>query len=149
MGLLSNLKSNLTGDWATVAVHLSPARPGQPAQVAVDVTVKEKPIQVEGVVAKISCSEVVDIPGFRAAGAPNPVDVTTNESLFGHEVRLAGPQELAAGSQQRFTGQLALPAHVPASMRGRNARIEWRVLGAVEMKGNDPDSGWQEVTVGG
>ena len=148
MGLLSNLKSNLTGDWATVAVLLSPARPGQPAQIAVDVTVKDKPIQIDGVTAKISCAEVVDIPSYRAAGAATDVRVNTTERLFDHEVKLAGPHELAAGAQQRYTGELALPAHVPPTLRGRNARIEWQIMGALEMKGNDPDSGWQDVQVG-
>src|SRR3546814_10747525 len=62
-------------------------------------------------------------------------------------VKAADPQELAAGLVTTATATVPIPMSAPPTMQGRYARYEWRVRARVEMKGNDPDSGWTDIAV--
>jgi hypothetical protein len=173
MGFFSNLKNSLTGSWADVSVSVPSATRGESVPITVHVTVKDDAIDIEKVVVQVHCDEIVEIADYAATGASTPataqtvvgskqsgasappstarngttVDVKATESLFNQELQVAGAQQLAAGSQHTFEGSVALPAHLPPSLKGRNARFEWRVMASVAMRGNDPDSGWQTFEV--
>lgn len=147
MGFLSNLKSNLTGDWASVSLRVGEARRGAPVAVGVDVAVKEKDISVERLLVEVRCEEVVHVPNHHPAGADRPYDVHQSTSLHTAEVVVSGPLQLAGGAQQSFEGQVPIPGHLPPTFTGRNARVEWSIRARLEMKGNDPDSDWTPLAV--
>ena len=154
MGFLSNLKNNLTGKWADVTVRADPARRGETLTLTVDVSVRDTDIQANKIVAKVQCIERVEVRVRRSAGHNDDgpsFSSSDSESqqatLFEQEVVLAGGQSLSAGSAQSFTGEMHLPPNVPPTFTGRNARVQWRVMGSVDMKGNDPDSGWQPLMI--
>ncbi|MEO2107880.1 MAG: hypothetical protein ABGZ36_19850, partial [Actinomycetota bacterium] len=75
------------------------------------------------------------------------VDGRANERLHHQEFTIASGQQLGANQTGSFEGQIQLPAHLPPSARGRNAEFRWQVRARLDMKGNDPDSGWQMVEV--
>ena len=145
MGFLKNLKSNLTGDWATVTLRVGEARRGADLPVAVDVTVKENDISVDKVLVELRCSEVVNLNHTSTNG--QPCHASESSSLHTAEVVVSGPLQLSGGAQQSFEGQVQLPGHLPPSFSGRHARIEWAVRARLEMKGNDPDSEWTTLSV--
>ena len=148
MGFLSNLKGNLTGNWATVTTQVSTARRGETITVPVDVTVKEKDISVDAVVLELVCREIVDLPdNNRSSSGDCHHNFSASEELHDQKITVAGPQQMAAGSSQSFTANVQIPAHLPPTFNGRNARVEWSVLARLDMKGNDPDSGLQYITV--
>ena len=148
MGFLSNLKGNLTGDWATVTTQVSTARRGETISVPIEVTVKDKDISVDAVILELSCREIVDLPdrGSSSTSSCNH-SMSANESLYDQNINVAGPQQLGAGSSQSFTANVQIPSHLPPTFSGRNARVEWSVRARLDMKGNDPDSGTQHITV--
>ena len=158
MDKLKSVKSSITGDWATVIVRADPVDRGGSLEVTADVTVKGQDIGTEGIVLEVRCEEIIDIPnatvhddvfgndddrGNRATGR-----ATSSETLFEQKVTAAGPQHLAAGSATTVTGSIPIPATAPPAFDGRYARYEWQVRARVDMKGNDPDSGWQAIQVG-
>jgi hypothetical protein len=164
MGFLSNLRNSITGNWADVTISAPPATRGQTVPLTVNVSVKDAEIEFEKVVVEVTCAEIVEINNYSpgpGAGAPQeaskavstpagsgaPVNVHKTESLFAQTVNVAGPQKLDAGSQRSFEANVALPAHLPPSVRGRHARYEWKIRASVDMRGNDPDSGWQPLEV--
>ncbi len=162
MGFLSDLKNNLTGSWADVSVTATPATRGQSTTITVHVNVKDNAIEINKVTAKVQCIEIVEVHNVRTTsavgsssqakiGQPSPPATSgtakATENLFDQEVPVAQAQQLAANSQQSFEATFQIPAHLPPSFTGRNARIEWKVMAAVDMKGNDPDSGWQVFEV--
>jgi len=156
MGLMDKLKaakSNLTGDWATVRVQTSDAAArGSTLEVTVDVTVKEKPIKIEGIVVEVRCVERIDIPSVQVldagtSGKSVTGRATSEETAFDEEVSAAGPQELGAGASTTATASVRIPAGAPPTFDGRFARYDWEVRARLDMKGNDPDSGWQSLQV--
>lgn len=154
MGLMDKLKtakSNLTGDWADVSLQTEPATRGGTLQLVGTVTVKSQAVQAERIVLEVSCAEIVELRGvqFTEANGSQLTRGSASEtvSLFDLEHVASGPVELASGSTTTYTGAIAIPDHAPPSFDGRNARYEWQARARIDMKGNDPDSGWQRITV--
>ena len=152
MGFLSNLKNTLTGGWADVALTTGEARRGAPLDVAVNVGVRSEDIKVNEVYVVLQCREIVRIEGHRTGdrdedGDLDTVDVRKDVELFERRFRLAHGLSLDANSEHVYETAIEVPEHLPPSFRGRNARIRWRILAALDMRGNDPDSAWQELHV--
>ena len=152
MGFLSKLKSSLTGSWADVTLDVAPAQRGETAAVTVDVAVKSETIRIKRVYVQFRCTEAVKILNHQtgkrdAEGQTIVIDVRKSERLLNEEIVLAGAQELAAESHHHFEGELRIPAHLPASFEGRHASISWSAKASLDMKGNDPDSGWQNLEI--
>jgi hypothetical protein len=150
MGLLDKVKNTLSGDWADVSVQVAgPLVRGGALNATVNVQVKNSPIKVESVVFEVRCEEHVHIQRATITGAGTTVTGSASavEALVDHEVPVSGPQELAAGSTSTFTTSVPITSEAPPTMAGRNARYEWKVRARVDMKGNDPDSGWQTIHV--
>ncbi len=153
MGFLSNLKNSLTGGWADVVIDHGEGRRGEPLELTVHVAVRSSAIEVSDVYVQLECHEIVEIDNHRVSDHDDGeldvdhVDIRKQERLFDRRVSLARSVSLDADSQQAYEGQVDLPAHLPPSYSGRHAKIRWRVLAALDMKGNDPDSGWREIRV--
>jgi hypothetical protein len=158
MDKMKNLKNSVTGDWATVTVRFEePVVRGGSVKATTDVTVKGSDISVEKVILEIRCEEIIDIPN--ATLYPNDRNsssslntsqgrATGSETVVDKEVVAAGATDLAAGSTSTYTAEIPIPTSAPPSMDGRNARYEWQIRARLDMKGNDPDSGWQTLQVG-
>jgi hypothetical protein len=153
MGFLSNMKKNLTGSWAevTLVVDRSAVRRGEALPVRVDVQVGDDDVAVTSVIVEVSCEEVVDVRSVVSrASSTTSVDGLSSEvreSLHHEETIIASSLTLAAGSSQRFEGQVRLPQHAPGTARGRYSEFRWSARARLDVKGNDPDSGWTTLEV--
>jgi hypothetical protein len=155
MGLfdkVKNLKSNLTGDWADVSIQFEPVARGDSVEASTTITVKDSAITIEGVLIEVRCEEIIDVPNATHYSTSSSTSsgtgrATSTETVFEKAVKAAGPQELAGGSSSTFSASVPIPAHEPPTMNGRNCRYEWEIRARVEMKGNDPDSGWQDLQI--
>ena len=150
MDFLAKLKANLTGDWATLTIPELTVRRGETLTVPIEVKVGPKDITVDAVKLEVTCTEIVEGHEYVPPTAPATDayhDMDRLGALFDEVFEAAGPQELPAGSSQTFTVEVPIPADLPASHRGRNASIEWTAFARLDMKGNDPDTGVQHITV--
>ena len=163
MGFFSDLAKNITGGWADLSMSVAPARRGESATVTVNFSVKDDPVDVSKIAVKVRCQEIVQTETVRttprpggqmqngghgsAATTTSTQSGTKTESLYQQEVVAAPAQQFEGGTQHTFTVDVPIPAHLPPSFRGRNARIEWQAYASADMKGNDPDSGWQTFEV--
>ena len=153
MGFLSKLKNNVMGSWAdvTLVVNGVPSR-GAALPVHVDVVVKDESIEVSSVIVEVTCEEVIDVHEVMAkAKSSRTIDQgyqgQISETLATEEVALAGATSLAGGSTTGFDGVITIPADAPRSAAGRHAAFRWTIRARLDMKGNDPDSGWQDLDV--
>lgn len=152
MGFLSNMKKNLTGSWAEVALAIEPAaRRGDTIPVRVDVQVEDDEVTVTSVIVEVYCEEVVDVRSVVSAATTGPITQQMSneleETLHHEEVILASALTLSAGSTSSYEGSVRLPQNAPASARGRHAEFRWTARARLDMKGNDPDSGWTPLEV--
>ncbi|NND70452.1 MAG: hypothetical protein HKN43_02630 [Rhodothermales bacterium] len=151
MGIFSKLK-NLTGGWADVSVITEDARRGDSTEVMIQVSVKDEPIEISRIYITLRCVEEVRVPNYRVnnagtSGGSTSVNVNATEVLHEQEYTATGATRLDAGILEAVPCTLDLPGHMPPSFEGRNARVRWLVKAGLDMSGNDPDSGWQELPV--
>lgn len=155
MGLFSKLKNAFSGGAATVQVEVGDAVVGGEFPVTVRAQIGGADVKVSRVYVQLAGHEEVKIRGVKRIErrGSEVVDVDSDlehaENTFEANVTLAGAQTLPANSSQEWQGKLSIPpGHLP-SFQGRNARHVWRVLAGLDCWGNDPDSGWQTITVRG
>ena len=150
MDFLAKLKGRLTGDWAEVTMPDLIVRRGETVSVPIEVAVKDSDITVDAVRLEVTCTEIVEGHDYVPSTFPTTDayhDTDRLGTLFDEVFDAAGPQDLAAGSTHTFTVDVAIPEDLPASHHGRQARIEWTLFARLDMEGNDPDSGVQQLTV--
>ncbi len=150
MGFLDKLKSVknfVTGGGAKVSVQIGQPALGQPIPVLVRAQVDSAPINAAKVYVAIRAVESIHMV-VRDQDTPGDKDrVQTSDTTFSQEFVIAGPQQLAAGSSHEWQGQIMIPPGVQPTYQGKNAKHEWSVLAALDVTGNDPDSGWIEFVL--
>ncbi|GAB4536027.1 MAG: hypothetical protein Tsb0020_51020 [Haliangiales bacterium] len=151
MGLLDKIKSAknfVTGGGAEVAVDVEPARRGEPCRVSVRATVSDAALSVARVYVIVRGEEHIDLLHRDYEDGHSDTDrVRKNEESFRVEIDVATPGELEAQSSHEWSGEFTLPSDAQPSYHGRYARHIWRVQAGLDVRGNDPDSGWVEFYV--
>ncbi len=152
MGFLDKLKSigrGITGGGASVQLRVGHAQLGAPIPVVVTATIEGAPIKAAKVYVAARAVETVDLVhrDRDSAGGNDRDRVHVTETTYSQEFVIQGPVELPASSQHEWRGEILLPAGAPPSYRGKHAKHEWSLLAAIDVTGNDPDSGWIEIQV--
>ncbi len=148
MGLLDKLKSanNLvTGGGAKVQIEVGQGALGQPIPVTVRAQVSSAPLNVSKVYVLVRGHEKIQMT-VRDQDDPGDRDrINEGWESFRQEFPISGPLELEAESQHEWTGEITLPPTCQPTYEGRNAKHVWQFQGALDVRGNDPDSGWVDV----
>ena len=147
MGFLSKLKAAknfMTGGGAKVTIASEGGSLSQPFPVTVTAVVKEAGFPVDRVYVKVRSLEEVKV---KDRDEDKTETVRDNETLCSFEFNIAGATELVPGESYTWTGDVVIPPGNQPTYIGRHAKHRWMVLGALDKKGNDPDSGWVDVHV--
>ena len=159
MGFFSDLKKNITGGWADLSLSVPPAVRGETMNATITFSVRDEAIDVSKITLKVRCQETVSIPersmpnrtthtpGQNGHTASSSGPTTVTETLFTQDIVAAHARSFEAGASETFELVVSIPAHLPPTMIGRNARYEWSAYASADMKGNDPDSGWQTFEI--
>jgi hypothetical protein len=153
MGLFSKFADAVTGGW--VKVHLQWSEPvlGKPIQVRVNADAVRSDKDIDGVYIQVVAEEKVTVPGVHVAEMFNGVlrekveAVSHTAITFDQKFPIGGPQPLKNGQTYEWTGTITIPADARPTYLGLNAGHNWRILAGLEVKGNDPDSGWTTIAV--
>ena len=81
----------------------------------------------------------------------NNSDANIAEERSGHssKVNVSGAQTLEAGKTYDWEAEVNIPGGMPGTFHGQLTRNVWEVRAGLDVKGNDPDSGWVEIQVKG
>jgi hypothetical protein len=153
MGIFSALKNAVTGGGAEVSIQAENPGLGCEFQITVSAKIKDNDVTISSVYAKIRAAEKVTFPNYRLLEKHGDKieEVTRNishsEHTFTHEIKLAEAQTLKAGETYQWRGAVTLPTDKFATLQGKNFSHRWEMLGGLDARGNDPDSGWQPLEV--
>lgn len=151
MGFLNKLKgavSKLTGGGAKVTVFVNGNNIKETLNITVNAEVKDNPLEVKKVYLRIKSVEKIDIPknslpqNLREAAKFGLT--LTNDIFPKKEYVIAEAQNLEA--KQTYTRNIDIKIDDSAvpSYNGHFANHEWLFYAGIDVKGNDPDSGWQK-----
>ncbi|HEY4176961.1 MAG TPA: hypothetical protein VGM90_09030 [Kofleriaceae bacterium] len=139
MGFFKNLKNSITGGAASVHVNVPTARRGQAVPVQITATAK-----ADGKVAAV----YLLVRGMESAEWKDSGQrVANSRTSYETRIQIAGPLDIKEGQTYNFEGQLELPINSSPTFRGQLINHLWEVQAGLDMPGNDPDSGWQNVEV--
>jgi len=139
MGFFKNLKNSITGGAATVHVQVPNVRRGQAVPAKITATAK-----ADGKVAAV----YLLVRGLESAEWKESGErVSNSRTSFETRIQISGPLDIKDGQTYNFDGQLELPVNSSPTFRGQLINHLWEVQAGLDMPGNDPDSGWQNIDV--
>lgn len=153
MGLLSKLKNAVTGGAAQVSINYDDPTIGEEFEVAVTANIADDEVNIARVYVQIEGYEVVEVnnvPVVERRGddlVETSRTVSEREQTYEREFVLANAETLDANETYEWHGSLVIPEGSFPTFVGRNARHEWRIRAGLDLRGNDPDSGWQVLHV--
>ncbi len=154
MGIFSKLADAVTGNWVKVHLQWSEPALGKPIEVRIQADNLKSDHDAEGVYVQVMAEERVKVPEVHVAETVNGVlqekvkDIENAVITFDQKFPIAGPQSLKAGQSYEWSGTVTLPADARPTYIGLNAGHAWKIRAGLDVKGNDPDSGWAAITLG-
>lgn len=149
MGLFDKLKQAanfVTGGGASVQLTMMAAEfdRTQPIKVKISAQVKDAPLNVTSVYLEVRSRESVSLRKTINGKTENIHDDHTG---YTHKVQVSGAQTLEGGKSYDWEAEFTLPSNAQATYHGSMCKHVWEVMGGLDVKGNDPDSGWIEIKV--
>jgi len=147
MGFFDKLKNMVTGGGAKVEVEAVKPSLHSPFPVKIKVVVEEADLEIAGAYLKVAGVEKVELKNFKVSSGDGEQPAQhrdINETAFTYEARIeaAGAQKLVARGGYEWEVTVELPADSQPAYAGVNASHSWKILGGLDVTGNDPDSGW-------
>jgi hypothetical protein len=115
-----------------------------PVKVKVAAQVKDAPLTATAVYLEIRAREVVSLK-VNINGKKE--DIREEQTMFTHKVQTAITTPLEASKSYEWELEVTLPVNAQPTYIGSMTRHVWEVSGGLDVKGNDPDSGWIEIKV--
>lgn len=150
MGFLKNMINSITGNWADISLETGQGVRGTEIPVKVRIQVKENAIEMINVYVKIRAVEEVHGHGSgNCSRCSQSVSVNYNNTytVYENKAILSGPGTLQPNQYLELEGKLQIPAELFSTYNGQNVHLRYEILAGIDMKGNDPDSGWAELWV--
>ncbi len=152
MGFFSKMKSSLTGDWATVTVDCPGGKIDEEISFIIRASIKNEAIDVDRIYLNIRSEEEIHIPNYRVhdrdeAGDTDYYTIRESEETYSRELTVEGAQSLEANREYEWNGSFTIPGSYGRSYHGKHAKHIYKIFAGLDMKGNDPDSGWIEVDI--
>ena len=148
MGLFGKLKAAknaITGGGASVTVQAGEAARGQEVPVTVHVVAKTG-MAIDAVYLLVRGVERAELKDTDWEGGDRHKEIVRGRrTSYETRIDLAGPQELEEGQEYDWEGSFTVPYDAMPSVRGMMISHVWEIQAGLDKKGNDPDSGWQQI----
>jgi len=152
MGFFDKVKSavnKVTGGGAKVTITCEGDKLNEPVKVHITAVIKDAPLECSKVYVRVKSVERVTIP--KKEINPNPqFDIHLEKEIFNvMEFEAAPAQTLEGGQTYNWTYEVNIPQgpNVKPTYIGNYVSHEWVFYAALDIKGNDPDSGWVAHTL--
>lgn len=139
MGFFGDLKNKITGGAATVHIQVPQVRRGQAATVKIEATAKAN--------GKVAAVYLIVRGTESCEFKHNGETVRSSHISYENKITIAGASEITAGQVYNWEGQIELPSNTNPTLGGKLIDHKWEVQAGLDMPGNDPDSGWQTLSV--
>lgn len=149
MGLLDKIKQAknfVTGGGANVTVTPEGAEfdKTQPIKVRITAQIKDADLNASAAYLDIRCREDINL---RASVNGKKENINEDHVSYTHKVEVQVSEPLKGGETYNWETEFSIGDNAQPTFHGTMARNVWEVRGGVDVKGNDPDSGWIEIRV--
>lgn len=154
MGLFKRLVNYVTGGSAHVDVDIENAQLSTPFKVQIAAEIGNMDIDMDNVYLNIRCTE-----GKLVGFVEEDKIVTDNErilqelnewnidTIYKKKVEVTGAGVLKAGENYSWEVEVDLSDAEKKTFKSAGYEIRWQLQAAIDVTGNDPDSGWVHFDV--
>lgn len=151
MGFMDKLKGAVkavTGGSAKVEMDYPShaVLPDDAMSVTVTITSTVGDLKTNGVFIDIRAEEVINVNKTASQQLENNLRVS--RETFKQSFQIASDFMLGAGETKTFEGEVTLPPNVQPSYNGQFTQHKWSIRGRLDVRGNDPDTGFKPMRVG-
>lgn len=155
MGFFDKIKKAanfLTGGGADVKLAIEDGIIGNPLPATITLKIGDNDINAEKVYLIVRCTETTKTVAEVEEGAEvdpeaEPEMEENQEYLHNETITVADGQVFEAGKEYTFTTEVKLPEDAQATLEEENREIYWSFQAGIDVRGNDPDSGWILVNI--
>lgn len=149
MGLFDKIKQAtnfVTGGGAnvTIAPEGSEFDKASPIKVRITAQIKDAPINATAAYLDIRAREYVSL---RKNINGKQENIHEEHISYTHKVQSVITSALEGKQSYDWDMEFTLPSNAQPTYHGTMGHQVWEVKGAIDAKGNDPDSGWIEIRV--
>ncbi len=149
MGLFDKIKQAtnfVTGGGAnvTIAPEGSEFDKAAPIKVRITAQIKDAPINATAAYLDIRAREYVSLRKNINGKTEN---IHEDHVSYTHKVQAVITTALEGKQSYDWEMEFTLPSNAQPTFHGTMGHQVWEVKGALDVKGNDPDSGWIEIRV--
>ncbi len=151
MGFMDKLKGAVkavTGGSAKVEMDFphKVIMPGDTVPVTIKITSTVGEMKTKGVYVDVRSEEQVHVDKKASQQLENSLRVS--KQTFTHEFQIEAEFVLGAGETRTFEGEITLPGDVQPSYAGPYTQHKWTIRARLDVRGNDPDTGFKPIRVG-
>ncbi len=147
MGIFDKLKKMgnfISGGAAKVELNVPGGFLGTPLIVNVTVKIGENAVEVKSVYLNIQCVEKIKEEVENEDGK----EIEENENvIFESKIIVAEGGTFEGGKEYSFLKEIILPESSQATSLDDSREVYWEFMAGLDMKGNDPDSGWIKANI--
>lgn len=149
MGLFDKIKQAtnfVTGGGASVQVTPMEAEFDKTATIKVKISaqIKDNALNASNIYLEVRSKESVSMRKNINGKSEN---INENNVGYKHKVTVTGAETLEANGSYDWEAEFTLPGDAQPTFHGSMSNHVWEVKGALDVKGNDPDSGWIELKI--
>jgi hypothetical protein len=149
MGLFDKIKQAanfVTGGGAnvTIAPEGSEFDKASPIKVRITAQIKDAPLNATAVYLDIRAREYVSL---RKSINGKTENINEDHVSYSHKVQAVITSALEGKQSYDWELEFTLPSNAQPTFHGTMGHQVWEIKGALDVKGNDPDSGWIEIRV--
>ena len=149
MGLFDKIKSavnSVTGGGAKVSIIPSQNEfsASEPIKFTVTATIKDADLNAKNVYVEIRSMERVN---FEHSHEGHKMYINKDHQTYHQKIEIAGEQVLKGKTDYKWESTLNLPQTVQSTYNGMYSNHVWEIYAGLDVKGNDPDSGWVVINV--
>jgi len=149
MGLFDKLKQAanfVTGGGATVTITPEGSEFDKTSTIRVRVSalIKDAPLEATSVYLEIRSREYVSLRKNINGKSEN---INEDHISYSTKVQNVITGTLEGKQSYDWTLEFSLPSNAQPTFHGTMGHQVWEIKGAIDVKGNDPDSGWVEIRV--
>lgn len=151
MGFMDKLKGAVkavTGGSAKVEMEFPQhvVIPGEPVTVTITITSTVGDLKSKGVFIDVRSEEDVHVD--KKASEQLESSLRVSRQTFSNSFQIEPEFVLSAEETRTFEGEITLPPSVQPSYSGPHAQHKWTMRARLDVRGNDPDTGFKPIRVG-
>lgn len=139
------------GTSADLNLQIDPLVRGGKTGVTVNILAR-RAVSADNVYVELRCRETIQVDNYKVPpeqgkkdSKERVINVRQQETIESRIIPLAQNQQYPANTTHQVKSEIEIPAAFPVPAKGKHFEVKCEARAGLSVRGNDPNSAWQEV----